>query len=188
MQAKTIGLVAAIAAALIAGGCLCGQPDNFTVNQASGGLMEYSSTVHGGYSFMFNQTLTLDKQSSYDNTLVTALSFQDEGGKNMLFVGVLPGFISEGGGWLEQACDKDKLASELKSQKDLNVTEIKSITDRNYTNSQSCIADVTAVQQGAEVPLTVSFAECKGKIPIYAVTGGGNAEADMELFLQTFNC
>jgi len=185
---KTRTFLAIIVAVLIAGGCLCGQPDNFTVNQASGGLMEYTSSVHGGYSFRFNNTMVLDKQSSYDNTLVTALTFQDEGGKNMLFVGVLPGFISESGGWLQQACDKEKLANELKSQKDLNVTEIKSIIDKNYTNVQSCIADVTAVEQGVEVPLTVSFAECKGKIPIYAVTGGDNAATDMELFLGTFDC
>ena len=185
---KTTIVLCAIAALLIAGGCLCGQPDNFTVKQASDGLMEYSSTVHGGYSFTFNQTLVLDKQSSYDNTLVTALTFQDAGGKNMLFVGVLPGFISESGGWLKQACDKEKLANELKSQQDLNVTEVKSITDRNYTSIQSCIADVTAVQAGVEVPLTVSFAECKGKLPLYAVTGGDNAAADMELFLGTFSC
>lgn len=183
---KKLYVMFALVVALSAGGCLCGQSDSHYMNQVSEGVMEYRSEVHDGYSFRFNSTLVFNEESSYDNSLITMLIFEDSATGGMIFVGVLPSFMSQG--WMEEACDRDKLVTQLKSQRDLNVTEVKSIVNKDFKNLKSCIAEVTAVEQGIEVPLAVSFAECKSRLPIYAVSGGPNYLGDMKLLLESFDC
>ncbi|MFH1125512.1 MAG: hypothetical protein V1703_00155 [Candidatus Altiarchaeota archaeon] len=173
---------------LLAVGCLCGQDSSSKhVTKISEDVMEYKSDVHNGYSFRFNSTLSLNSELSYDDIFTTTLAFQDKTNESMLFVGVIPSVIYQVG-WMDEVCNKDKLAEQLQSQKNLNITEVKSVIYRNYTNVISCIADVTSVQSGVEVPLFVAFADCKNRLPVYAVSGGLNSRNDIELFLETFNC
>lgn len=187
---KRIYPVLAVIAVALALGCVGDKPAAYSISNVSEGLSEYSSNAHGGYSFRFNSTFAFDEESSYDSSLMTSLVFavnssQDEGG--VIIVGVIPGFITQDR-WLREACDREKLAFNLKSQPNLNVTEVKSITDQEFKNARSCTAEVSSMQGGVEIPLAISFAECKNKTPFYVTAAGQNPLVDVELILESFDC
>ncbi|MDD5111949.1 MAG: hypothetical protein PHG85_05345 [Candidatus Altiarchaeota archaeon] len=183
---KLLAGACAVIAAVFCLGCLCAQPEEHFVTGLEDGTMEYRSKAHGGYSFRYSPNLTFNNESSFDTSLSAGLSFgSDESGA--LYVSVMPDFVAQSG-WLEEACDADKLARELKSQKDINITKVDSVAARNFTNVRSCIAKVVAVERGIELPMVVAFGECKARIPLYAVSGGDKAFSDMELVLMSFDC
>jgi hypothetical protein len=187
---KGVFVALAVFALAFSLGCLGDKQSVYSIINASDGLSEYRSSVHGGYSFLFNSTFAFDAESSYDSSLLTSLVFAcNSSGYDcgVLIVGVVPDLITQGI-WLNEACDREKLAVNLKSQRDLNVTEIKSITDRKFKNSMSCIAEVSSMQGGVEIPLAISFAECKNKTPFYVTSAGASPLSDVELILGSFDC
>lgn len=183
---KNIAGAFAVLTAVLCLGCLCNQPAEYSISPAGDGLMQYSSKSHGGFSFKFDSSLSFNNASSSDSSLMTSLNFGDNE-TGALFVGIMPEFLAQSG-WLNETCNKDKLAEDLKNEKDINITRVNSVEDRNYARLKSCIAEVVAVQDGMEVPMTVAFGECNKTIPLYAVSGGKNAVRDMELLLSSFDC
>lgn len=182
--------IPAVVAMVLAGGCLGGGQEAYGLSNVSDWLVEYKSGAHGGYSFMFNSTFALDLGSSYDSSLATSLVFiqnSSQGEGSVIMVGVVPSFLMQGG-WLDKACDREGLKLNLRSQENLNVTEVKSITDRDFGNVRSCIAEATSMQDGVEIPLIVSFAECRSRLPVYVAAGGGNTMNNVELILSSFDC
>jgi len=183
---KAIAGVFALIMAVLCLGCLCSQPEEFSISPAGNGLMQYSSKSHGGFSFKYDSGLSFNNESSYDMSIMTGLSFEGND-SGALFVGIMPSLVAQNG-WLKEACDKDKLAAQLKSQSDLNVTKVNSVQERNYTRVQSCIADVVAVDRGIEMPMSVAFGECNNTVPLYAVGGGNESMRYMEVLLSSFDC
>jgi hypothetical protein len=183
---KAFAGVFALSVLMMCLGCLCNQPAEYSITPAGDGLLQYSSKSHGGFSFKYDSNLSLNNESSYDTSLMTGLNFNGND-SGALFVGIMPDIVAQKG-WLKEACDKDKLAAQLKAQSDLNVTKVNSVQERNYTRVKSCIADVVAVDRGMEVPMSVAFGECNNTVPMYAVSGGQSAMQEMELLLSSFNC
>jgi len=185
---KIYGLLT-VSAILCAAGCLYSQSGGGfgSITNVSEGVREYKSELHDGYSFRFKAPLAFDENASSDNALITSLIFGEPSNNSVIVVGIMPSFIVRKD-WLKEACNKDALSRQLKSQRNLNVTEVKSVTDRNFKNLKSCIAESTVADQDIELPFIVSLAECNGTLPIYVISGGPDAMNEMEFLLDSFEC
>ncbi|MBM3309766.1 MAG: hypothetical protein FJY77_05860, partial [Candidatus Altiarchaeales archaeon] len=162
--------------AVFALGCLCGQtePAGHSISNISDDVREYRSEAHGGYSFRFKTPLVFDENSSAEDVLMTSLVFIDNLNESVMVVGVIPKLLANTE-WMKSACNRETLVQQLRAQEDLNVTDVKSIVNKEFKNVKCCTADATAVEEGVEIPLKISFGECKGELPFYAMAGGLNS-------------